>query len=123
HPDVGRRLLPAQPWLRGADHAHVGAHRRGGPGGRGAVGEGRRGAAGARRPAPGEHGVLHPVPPPARSARAGCRARPRGPTLTCMAEAALTPRAEQTRAAIIEAALRLFREAGYEATTMRAIAR
>jgi AcrR family transcriptional regulator len=40
-----------------------------------------------------------------------------------MAEAALTPRAEQTRAAIIEAALRLFREAGYEATTMRAIAR
>ena len=39
-----------------------------------------------------------------------------------MAEAALTPRAEQTRAAIIEAALSLFREAGYEATTMRAIA-
>jgi AcrR family transcriptional regulator len=34
-----------------------------------------------------------------------------------------TPRAEQTRGAIIEAALRLFREAGYEATTMRAIAR
>jgi AcrR family transcriptional regulator len=40
-----------------------------------------------------------------------------------MAEAELTPRAEQTRAAIIEAALSLFREAGYEATTMRAIAR
>jgi AcrR family transcriptional regulator len=40
-----------------------------------------------------------------------------------MAEAALTPRAEQTRAAIIEAALRLFRETGYEATTMRAISR
>src|SRR5262245_43052558 len=39
-----------------------------------------------------------------------------------MAEAARTPRAEQTRAAIIEAALRLFREAGYEAATMRAIA-
>jgi AcrR family transcriptional regulator len=35
----------------------------------------------------------------------------------------LTPRAGQTRAAIIDAALRLFREAGYEATTMRAIAR
>ena len=34
-----------------------------------------------------------------------------------------TPRAEQTRAAIIEAAMRLFRETGYEATTMRAIAR
>jgi AcrR family transcriptional regulator len=33
------------------------------------------------------------------------------------------PRSAQTRAAIIEAALRLFREAGYEATTMRAIAR
>ena len=32
-------------------------------------------------------------------------------------------RAEQTRAAIVEAALRLFRENGYEATTMRAIAR
>jgi AcrR family transcriptional regulator len=40
-----------------------------------------------------------------------------------MAEAELTPRAEQTRAAIIEAALGLFRENGYEATTMRAIAR
>src|SRR6266566_4968521 len=40
-----------------------------------------------------------------------------------MAEASLTTRAEQTRAAIIEAALSLFRESGYEATTMRAIAR
>jgi AcrR family transcriptional regulator len=34
----------------------------------------------------------------------------------------LTPRAEQTRAAIITAALRLFRENGYDATTMRAVA-
>ena len=33
-----------------------------------------------------------------------------------------TLRAEQTRAAIVEAALRLFRENGYEASTMRAIA-
>jgi AcrR family transcriptional regulator len=40
-----------------------------------------------------------------------------------MTQARLTPRAGQTRAAIIEAALRLFRETGYEATTMRAIAR
>jgi AcrR family transcriptional regulator len=40
-----------------------------------------------------------------------------------MAEPELTARAGQTRAAIIEAALRLFRETGYEATTMRAIAR
>jgi AcrR family transcriptional regulator len=40
-----------------------------------------------------------------------------------MAEAELTPRAGQTRAAIIEAALRLFRETGYEGTTMRAVAR
>jgi hypothetical protein len=39
-----------------------------------------------------------------------------------MPEAQLTPRAGQTRAAIIEAALRLFRETGYEAATMRAIA-
>lgn len=39
-----------------------------------------------------------------------------------MADPALTPRAEQTRAAIIEAALALFRDRGYEATTMRAIA-
>jgi AcrR family transcriptional regulator len=46
-----------------------------------------------------------------------------GPTLTCVAEPDLTPRAEQTRTAITEAALRLFRENGYEATTMRAIAR
>ena len=40
-----------------------------------------------------------------------------------MAEAELTPRAGQTRAAIIEAALRLFQENGYDGTTMRAIAR
>ncbi len=45
-----------------------------------------------------------------------------GSTLTCVAEPDLTPRAEQTRTAITEAALRLFRENGYEATTMRAIA-
>ena len=42
--------------------------------------------------------------------------------MTCVADPALTPRAEQTRAAITEAALALFRERGYEATTMRAIA-
>jgi AcrR family transcriptional regulator len=45
-----------------------------------------------------------------------------GSTLTCVAEPDFTPRAEQTRAAITEAALKLFRENGYEATTMRAIA-
>lgn len=43
--------------------------------------------------------------------------------MTHAAEPRLTPRAEQTRAAIVEAALRLFRETGYEAATMRAIAR
>jgi AcrR family transcriptional regulator len=37
-------------------------------------------------------------------------------------ESELTPRAAQTRAAIVTAALRLFRENGYDATTMRAIA-
>lgn len=42
--------------------------------------------------------------------------------MTCVAEPDLTPRAEQTRTAITEAALRLFRGNGYEATTMRAIA-
>lgn len=42
--------------------------------------------------------------------------------MTDVADAALTPRAEQTRAAITEAALALFRERGYEAATMRAIA-
>jgi AcrR family transcriptional regulator len=42
--------------------------------------------------------------------------------VTDVADAALTPRAEQTRAAITEAALALFRERGYEAATMRAIA-
>ncbi len=35
---------------------------------------------------------------------------------------ALSARGEQTRAAIVEAALRLFLKSGYEATTMRAIA-
>lgn len=39
-----------------------------------------------------------------------------------VANPALTPRAQQTRGAIIEAALQLFRSRGYEATTMRAIA-
>lgn len=42
--------------------------------------------------------------------------------MTSVAEPELTPRAEQTRAAIVDAALRLFRESGYEAATMRAIA-
>ncbi len=42
--------------------------------------------------------------------------------MTVVADPALTPRAEQTRAAITEAALALFRSRGYEATTMRAIA-
>jgi AcrR family transcriptional regulator len=39
-----------------------------------------------------------------------------------MTDSALTARAAQTRAAIAEAALALFRERGYEAATMRAIA-
>lgn len=39
-----------------------------------------------------------------------------------MADAVLTAKAENTRAAIVEAALALFREHGYEAATMRAIA-
>jgi AcrR family transcriptional regulator len=42
--------------------------------------------------------------------------------LTGVAAGELTPRAQQTRAAIIEAALALFRERGYDATTMREIA-
>jgi AcrR family transcriptional regulator len=42
--------------------------------------------------------------------------------VTGVADLALTPRAQQTRAAIIDAALELFRSSGYEATTMRAIA-
>jgi AcrR family transcriptional regulator len=42
--------------------------------------------------------------------------------VTDVADAALTPRAEQTRTAIVTAALDLFRERGYDAATMRAIA-
>lgn len=42
--------------------------------------------------------------------------------MTDVADAALTPRAEQTRTAIVTAALDLFRERGYDAATMRAIA-
>ena len=42
--------------------------------------------------------------------------------MTCVVDTARTPRAEQTRAVITEAALALFRERGYEAATMRAIA-
>ena len=44
------------------------------------------------------------------------RGRANGPAPT------LTPRAEQTRAAIADAAMALFRERGYDATTMRAVA-
>jgi AcrR family transcriptional regulator len=43
--------------------------------------------------------------------------------VTEIADAVLTPRAEQTRAAIAEAALALFRERGYDAATMRDIAK
>ena len=43
--------------------------------------------------------------------------------MSCVADPELTARAEQTRAAIVRSAMRLFRENGYEATTMRAIAR
>ena len=39
-----------------------------------------------------------------------------------MTDRELTARAEQTRSAIVSAALRLFRENGYDATTMRAVA-
>jgi AcrR family transcriptional regulator len=42
--------------------------------------------------------------------------------LTDVPAADLTPRAQQTRTTIIEAALALFRERGYEAATMREIA-
>jgi AcrR family transcriptional regulator len=42
--------------------------------------------------------------------------------LTSVAAPELTPRARQTRAAIVDAALALFRERGYEAATMREIA-
>lgn len=42
--------------------------------------------------------------------------------MTVVADAELTPRAAQTRAAIVAAALALFRERGYDAATMRAIA-
>ena len=42
--------------------------------------------------------------------------------MTGVADTARTPRARQTRAAITDAALELFRSRGYEATTMRAIA-
>jgi len=42
--------------------------------------------------------------------------------LTSVADPALTPRALQTRSAIVDTALELFRSRGYEATTMRAIA-
>jgi len=42
--------------------------------------------------------------------------------VTDVADPALSPRAQQTRAAITDAALELFRSLGYEATTMRAVA-
>ena len=42
--------------------------------------------------------------------------------MTDVAAAELTPRAQQTRTAIVAAALALVRERGYDATTMREIA-
>jgi AcrR family transcriptional regulator len=54
--------------------------------------------------------VGNPAPPDGRG-RAGV-----------VTEHELTPRAEQTRSAIVTAALKLFRENGYDATTMRAVA-
>jgi AcrR family transcriptional regulator len=50
-------------------------------------------------------------------APAGRRGRP-----AVVTDHELTARAEQTRSAIVTAALRLFRENGYDATTMRAVA-
>jgi len=47
----------------------------------------------------------------------------RGPERSVTATETRTARAEATRIAIVETALRMFREQGYEATTMRAIAR
>lgn len=44
------------------------------------------------------------------------------PTTEAPTESDLGPKAARTRSAIIDAALRLFRQHGYEATTMRAIA-
>jgi AcrR family transcriptional regulator len=44
-------------------------------------------------------------------------------TVACVTEPRPPARSEQTRALIVETALRLFRQNGYEATTMRAIAK
>jgi AcrR family transcriptional regulator len=49
--------------------------------------------------------------------------RSRAFTVACVTEPKPAARSEQTRALIVETALRLFRENGYEATTMRAIAK
>lgn len=43
-------------------------------------------------------------------------------TLTAVPDPARSPKAEQTRRTIVDAAMRLFRDAGYGRTTMRAIA-
>ena len=43
-------------------------------------------------------------------------------SLTPMADVPLSPKGEETRTAIVDAALTLFRERGYDKTTMRAVA-
>jgi AcrR family transcriptional regulator len=53
----------------------------------------------------------------------GSHSHPESPSPSRAQAQAKTPKAEKTRAVIAEAALRLFQEYGYEATTMRAIAR
>src|SRR5215467_10651362 len=120
-PAARGRLLPAQPRLRDPDHADLGEHRERPAGRAAALGEDRRGSACPRRAALREpRGVRQGSRPrPGREPAGAPRRRPR---VTYVADPALTPRAEQTRAAITEAALALFRERGYEATTMRAIA-
>src|SRR5260221_3339722 len=120
-PAARGRLLPAQPRFRDADHADVGEHRQRPAGAAAALGQDRRGPPGARCAAFREpRGVRQvPRPRPGAGSAGAPGARPR---VTVVADPALTPRAEQTRAAITEAALALFRSRGYEATTMRAIA-
>ena len=133
-PPAGRRVLPAQPGLRRADRAVLGPGRRARPGAGAADRQlgvlllvlgalhvtARRSSPGCgagARDRGGRAGRAEPGPPrrAAPAALGQCR------TLTDVA-AELTPRAQQTRAAIVQAALALFRERGYDATTMRDIA-
>src|SRR5438270_2717640 len=128
-PVARHRFLPPQLRFPVEFHGVVGRRRdRAGPDG-GAVGKGRRRRPGGGRGPPRQRLVPQRLPAPGRAAGAdggadglGSAGQTRPRTVTPASDVPTDTKSARTRSAIIDAALRLFRERGYDATTMRAIA-